>query len=410
MTHGNQAPEVWAPPSPVEQAHASKRYAMPNESALNVLLIEDDPEDALLVREAFEHEGEGSRLALQRADRLQSGLARLADGDIDLVLLDLSLPDSQGFETFERTYAQAARVPIVILTGSDDQELATRVVQSGAQDYLIKQELRDGLLCRTLRYAVERKRLEENLRQSQKMEAIGRLAGGIAHDFNNLLTVILGYSDLMLRRASGNESLRRGAERIKQAGEQGARLIAQLLAFSRQQPLETWVLDLNKIVGSMEKLLGPVIGGSVTIEAKLSAEPSPVRIGQGQLEQVIMNLSVNARDAMPDGGTLILETALVHLDDVYALRNAGVKPGPHVMLALSDTGIGMDDKTMSQLFEPFFTTKEKGKGTGLGLATVYQIVQQSDGHVRVHSEVGKGSTFKVFWPRAEKTHEKTHAA
>jgi len=382
---------------------------MSDDNALNVLLIEDDAEDALLIREAFDQEAGTSRLALQRADRLQSGLTRLAEGGIDVVLLDLSLPDSQGFETFERTYAQAARLPIVILTGSDDQDLATRVVQSGAQDYLLKQELRDGSLCRTLRYAVERKRLEEQLRQSQKMEAIGRLAGGIAHDFNNLLTVILGYSDLMLRRMTGNESLRRSAERIKQAGEQGARLITQLLAFSRQQTPETWVLDVNKIVNSMEKLLEPVMGTTIKIEAKLGPEPRHVRIGQGQLEQIIMNLAVNARDAMPGGGTLALETAQVKLDEVYALRNAGVRPGPHVMFALGDTGTGMDDKTMAQIFEPFFTTKEKGKGTGLGLATVYQIVQQSDGHIRVYSEVGKGSTFKIFWPTAEAAHE-THAA
>jgi signal transduction histidine kinase len=382
---------------------------MSSEQALNVLLIEDDPEDALLVREAFDHAADTTRLALQRADRLQAGLARLADGGIDVILLDLSLPDCQGFETFERTYAQAARLPIVVLTGSDDHELATRVVQSGAQDYLVKQELRDGFLCRTLRYAVERKRLEEQLRQSQKMEAIGRLAGGIAHDFNNLLTVILGYSDLMLSRVGANETLRRSVERIKQAGEQGAKLITQLLAFSSQQPAETWILDLNKVVGNMVRLLEPVIGDRITVAARLSPEAGRVRIGQGQLEQVIMNLAVNARDAMPDGGTLILETSQVRLDEVYALRHAGVKPGPHVALALSDTGIGMDDRTMSQLFEPFFTTKEKGRGTGLGLATVFQIVQQSEGHIRVYSEPGRGSTFKIFWPKVESSAEATAA-
>ena len=382
---------------------------MPNDNALNVLLIENDAEDVLLIREALDRESGTCRLALQRADSLQSGLACLAEGGIDVVLLDLTLPDSQGFETFEQTYAHAARLPIVAFSASDDPDLANRVVQSGAQDYLLKHELRDGYLCRSLRYAFERKRLEEQERQSQRMEAVGRLAGGIAHDFNNLLTVILGYSDLMLRRTGASESLRRSAERIKQAGEQGARLIEQLLAFSRQQPPETWVLDLNRIVNNMEKLLAPVIGSNVKMEAKLSIEPSRVRIGQGQLEQLIMNLAVNARDAMPDGGTLTLETAQVHIDEIYALRNPGVKPGPHVMFALGDTGTGMDDKAMSQLFQPFFTTKEKGKGTGLGLATVYQIVQQSDGHIRVYSELGKGSTFKIFWPAAE-AHEASHAA
>jgi two-component system cell cycle sensor histidine kinase/response regulator CckA len=242
---------------------------------------------------------------------------------------------------------------------------------------------------------------EQLLRQSQKMEAVARLAGGVAHDFNNMLTAISGYSDLLLHRLPDSSMLRRDVEEIRKAGDRAAALTRQLLAFSRRQVLEPKLLDLNAVVTRMGEPLRRMVGGNIELSTDLSPSLSRVKADPAQIEQVIMNLAFNARDAMPDGGRLTIATADAELSPAYAAVHSEVRPGPHVLLSVADTGQGMDDEVQAHLFEPFFTTKERGKGTGLGLATVYGIVHQSGGHIRVNSAADRGSTFLVYLPRAE---------
>jgi two-component system cell cycle sensor histidine kinase/response regulator CckA len=242
------------------------------------------------------------------------------------------------------------------------------------------------------------RRSEEELRQSQKMEAIGRLAGGIAHDFNNLLSIILSYSAMMMEALSPEDPLRADAEQIAIAGQRARDLTRQLLAFSRRQMLRPEVLDLGEVVRGVEPMLRRVLGEDVELTISLAQPTSLVKADPGQLQQIIMNLVVNARDAMPEGGQLWIETAEVVLDEERVRGSVGARPGPHVCLTVSDTGVGLDEETRTRIFEPFFTTKPRGKGTGLGLSTVLGIVQQSGGHVTVESKPDEGAAFRVFLP------------
>jgi PAS domain S-box-containing protein len=249
------------------------------------------------------------------------------------------------------------------------------------------------------------RRLEQQFRQSQKMEAIGRLAGGIAHDFNNMLGVIIGYSEIAQDNLSETHPAKKHIEQIKLAGNRAASLTRQLLAFSRQQVLEPKILNLNTAVKNMTRMLSRMIGENIELVVKPAEPLGNVQADLGQIEQVLMNLSVNARDAMPKGGKLVIETANVDLDKSYAQQHQSVVPGPYVMLTVSDTGVGMDPSVMNQIFEPFFTTKGPNEGTGLGLSTVYGIVKQSGGYIWVYSETNKGSTFKIYLPRVGKPAE-----
>ncbi|MGO9680652.1 MAG: PAS domain S-box protein [Candidatus Sulfotelmatobacter sp.] len=247
----------------------------------------------------------------------------------------------------------------------------------------------------------ERRVLEDQFRQAQKMEAVGRLAGGIAHDFNNLLMVIGGYTEVMLGQLTVGHPLFSKAEAIQQASDRATTLTRQLLAFSRKQLLELKIVDVNAIVSDMERLLRPLIGEDIELTTQLEPSVGCTRADAGQLEQVIMNLVVNAKDALPTGGKVCIRTASVALDDSYRPENTYIKPGPYVMIAVSDNGQGMDRETQARIFEPFFTTKEKGKGTGLGLSTVYGIIKQSGGYVFVQSELGRGTVFTIYFPRVD---------
>jgi PAS domain S-box-containing protein len=486
---------------------------------LRVLLVEDNPADARLVEEMLKETGP-TPISLVHAGRLRQAISYLEREGFNAVLLDLSLPDSAGLDTFVTARKAAPGAPIVVLTGLLDEDVAVRAVREGAQDYLVKGQVDGPLLYHSIRYAIERHRVEDELRVSeakyrslvegsiqgivihvdgviklanpamarlfnvdspetlvgtsiwpfiaeqdrarartftqarlegreapsryelrlqagalaldcyettidwegerailatvvditdlrkteeqfrhaQRMEAVGRLAGGIAHDFNNLLTAILGYSELVMNELGAAHACTGDIAEIRNAGQSAVRLTRQLLAFSRRQILQPRVLDLNHVIERMDALLRRVIGEDIALETKLGDALSRVNADPGQIEQVLMNLVVNARDAMPEGGNVLIETANVYLDESYTRRHAGTSPGPHVLLAVTDTGTGMSEQTMRRLFEPFFTTKEAGKGTGLGLATVYGIVKQSQGSIWVYSEPEHGSTFKIYLP------------
>jgi PAS domain S-box-containing protein len=327
-----------------------------------------------------------------------AGLARLGLQPNEIVGMSLS----QYFETTDQTFP-----PIAAHRRAAIGEPATFHVEWKGGSYACHVEpLRNasgeqqGAICMALDIT-DRKQLEEQFRQAQKMEAVGRLAGGIAHDFNNLLMVIQGYADLLTDRIASTDPLRRNAEQIQTAAQRATALTQQLLAFSRKQMLAPKILGVHSVVADMEKILRRLIGEDIELRVSSAPDLWLVRADRSQIEQVIMNLAVNARDAMPGGGRLTIETANVELDGSFAHSPTVLAPGKYVMLAVTDNGSGMDSKTQAHIFEPFFTTKEKGKGTGLGLATVYGIVKQSGGYIWVYSEPGRGTTFKIYLPRVQ---------
>ena len=489
---------------------------------IQVLLVEDSPTDALIVREELT-EVAGDTFAVTEVDRLSDALRLLREMRFGMVLLDLSLPDSDGFETFTRMRDAAADVPIVVLSGRTDEVLAVRAVQAGAQDYLVKGHMEERVMVRAIRHAVERQRSEEALRMqsrvlesmmegvnvsdhnglilfsnlacesmfgygrgsligkpvsilsgvapeetrafaaqideeisrtgrwsgemsgqkedgaavitranitsldiggrkcavavheditakkqlemhllsAQRVESIGQLAAGVAHDFNNILAVIMGYSELITGILTADSPIYKYAGEILDASERAAALTRQLLIFSRKETIQPTILDLNKVVEDTDKMLRRVVNESVELTIFPGQDLGCIRADAGYVGQVLTNLVVNARDAMPNGGKLTIATTNVTLTpcDVRAHEEAAV--GDYVMLTVSDTGTGMTEEVKARLFEVFFTTKPEGKGTGLGLATCHSIVKQCGGYIDVQSEMGKGTTFKIYFPKVD---------
>ena len=386
----------------------------PSRGTLRVLFVEDSEDDALLIVRQLERVGyavEGFRV-----DTPDSFVSALDNATWDVVICDHSMPHFSSREALAALQAHELECPFIIVSGTIGEDAAVEAMRAGAHDYVLKnnlarlapaidRELKDAELRRQAREERQaRKAIERQLQQAQKMEAVGRLAGGIAHDFNNLLTAILGFTNLALERLDANRNVRFEIDQVRQAGERAARFTRQLLAFSRQQVLSPRLIDPADSVEAMAPMLKHLLGEAVLLETAGEAGLGRVKVDPGQFEQVVMNLAINARDAMPHGGTLRLETARADLlgGEATALQLA---PGPYVMLLAVDTGTGMDDNTRARIFEPFFTTKPPGQGTGLGLSTVYGIVQQSGGGIAVESTIDHGSTFRVYLPLAEDEQE-----
>jgi signal transduction histidine kinase len=373
---------------------------------LRVLLVEDSEPDAELLLHSLT--SSGYDLTWKRVETADDMRAELDTGDWQIILSDYSLPTFSAPDALAVLRASGKDLPLIIVSGTIGEEIAVSALKAGACDFLIK-----GRLARLapaierelreieLRHERERAHriLEEQLRQSQKMEAVGQLAGGIAHDFNNLLTAILGYCELLTDQIGPDKPVGRDLREVMAAAERAAGLTRQLLAFSRKQVLTIAALDLNQVVRNIEAMLRRLLGEHITIETSL-AENLPAVMADGtQLDQVLLNLALNARDAMPQGGRLTISTQ----DGSPVAKGSDVRPGGYVTLTVADTGTGMTPAVQAQIFEPFFTTKERGKGTGLGLAAVHGIVSQLNGSIEVDSVVDKGSAFRVLLPatRAE---------
>jgi signal transduction histidine kinase len=371
---------------------------------LRVLLVEDSEDDAQLL--LVEMRRGGYEPTWQRVAQAAAMKAALAASPWDLVISDYRMPGFSAFDALHVLQESGLDLPFIIVSGVIGEDTAVRAMKSGAHDYIMKNNLvrLTPVIDRELREAEvrqERKHLEAQLLQSQKLEAVGRLASGVAHDFNNLLTVIVGRGEFVRGHLARHRLPVQDVDLIVATAQRAAALTRQLLAFSRKQMLRPQPLDLNAVVIEVEPMLSRLLGEHIRLRLALAVDLGAVKADPGQLEQVIVNLAINARDAMPGGGQLVIETANVQLDDAECRRHEGVRPGPHVMVAVTDTGVGMSVETRAHLFEPFFTTKRPDGGAGLGLATVYGIVGQSGGAIAVSSDLGRGASFKIYLPRVD---------
>jgi signal transduction histidine kinase len=371
---------------------------------LQILIVEDNPNDAqLLVRELRRQEFE---FDWERVDAEADFLARL-NPKLSLILSDYEMPQFSGLRALELLKQQPGLdIPFIIVSGTIGEDLAVMAMQQGAADYLLKDRLaRLGpAVNRALKQVEERaelKRLEAQFIETQKMEVVGHLAGGVAHDFNNVLGVIMGYSDLIIQELGPKHQLHQYVEEIRHATMRAAGLTQQLLIFSRKQTVKPVELNLNEVVEGMRKMLHQLINENIELTLSLDEKIGLIKADSGYIWQVLMNLVVNARDAMLQGGKLTIKTGCATLDEDEAQAHPGAKAGDYVVLSVTDTGTGMSAEVKARLFEAFFTTKAEGKGTGLGLVTCQTIIRQSGGHVEVISEPGKGTTFNIFFPQIE---------
>ncbi|MBI5633789.1 MAG: response regulator [Nitrospirae bacterium] len=372
------------------------------EQTLRILNLEDSETDSELIQATLEEEGIACELT--RVETEKDYVSALDRGGFDLLLVDYKLPSFDGMSALAIARERCPDIPFIFVSGSIGEDIAIDALKSGATDYVLKDKL--ARLPAAVRRAlkenegrVERRKLEDELRQAQKMEAIGRLAGGIAHDFNNMLGVILGYAELAMMHADEKSPLHGQLTEIIKAGQRSADLTRQLLAFARKQVMAPKVLDLNKMIGQSEKMLRRMIGEDIDLKFSPGEDLWQVNMDPSQVDQILANLAVNARDAIKGVGAVTIETQNALLDDSFRHAHEHFIPGEYVILSFSDNGCGMDRETVARIFDPFFTTKSEGKGTGLGLATVYGIVTQNRGFINVYSEPGAGTTFRIYIPR-----------
>jgi two-component system cell cycle sensor histidine kinase/response regulator CckA len=380
---------------------------------IRLLIAEDSEDDCdLLVRELRRG---GYDVKFERVDTAVALQSACDSQEWDLIISDFSMPQFSGVDALALVRKKRADVPFIFVSGTMGEETAVDAMRNGAQDYLMKSNLKRLVpaVQRELRDSEERrerKQLELHVQQLQKFEAIGRLAGGVAHDFNNMIGAIMGWAEMGYDEARPESRLRQRFQKIREQSQRAAKLTAQLLAFGRRQILQPRKVNLNVLVQEEMNFLGKVIGADVEVRVLGEPELRVTMADPTQIEQVLMNLCLNARDAMPAGGRLIIETQNVEIGEEYCRTHAYGRPGSYVLLSVSDTGTGMDAATLERIFEPFFTTKETGKGTGLGLATVYGIVKQHGGFIYVYSEPGKGTTFRIYLLADTGVHEPREAA
>jgi two-component system, cell cycle sensor histidine kinase and response regulator CckA len=376
--------------------------------ALRVLIADDSEDDVVILLHVLRRAG--YEPVYERVSTEPAMKAAL-EQPWDIIISDFEMPHFGGFEALQLLRDSGHDLPFILVSAVVSEEMAVRAMKAGAHDYIMKRNLTrlppaierelQEFQTRAARKAAEEalRRSEEQLRQSQKIEAVGRLAAGVAHDFNNFLTAITGHSELLLRQLGAGDPLRKHAEQIEKVAYLAAVLTRQLLSFSRNQVIEPRVLELNAVISNVEKMLCQLIGDDIEFCASLDPAAGHIKADAGQIEQVVMNLAVNARDAMPNGGKLAVTTASVTVDKNHLKNFPGLCAGDYVVITIADTGTGMSEEVKAHLFEPFFTTKPLGKGTGLGLATCFGIVKQNNGHINVQSELGKGATFKIYFPQ-----------
>jgi two-component system cell cycle sensor histidine kinase/response regulator CckA len=375
---------------------------------LRVLMIEDSEDDAaLLVRELRQGNYD---VQLERVDESSALESAFEKQSWDLIISDFSMPHFSGTDALRLLRSKGCEEPFIFVSGTIGEEIAVAALRDGAQDYLMKTNL--NRLVPAVRRALQeaedrknRKRMEQQVQQLQKFEAIGKLAGGIAHDFNNVIGAILGYAEMGCEEAQSGTVLHDRFQKIRDQANWAGRLTSQLLAFARRQMLQPRKTDLNTLVVEGMSLLRRVIGEQIEVRVVAGPDLRVTMVDPAQIEQVLMNLCLNARDAMPHGGQLIIETQNIEIDQEYCRLHTYARQGSYILLTVSDTGIGMDSETAERSFEPFFTTKEMGKGTGLGLATVYGVVKQHEGFIHLYSEPGMGTTFRVYLPAGTGTAE-----
>ena len=370
---------------------------------LRALIVEDSEADCdLLVRALHRGGYDVKHCRVASESELRSCLQ---SGSWDIVISDYSIPGFSGTAALSIIREMDSDVPFIFVSGTIGEDVAVNAMKVGAQDYIIKNNLARLVpaVDRELREAEnrrERRRIEQRMRQLEKFEVIGKLAGGIAHDFNNVIGAIMGWAELGAKETLPSGGGAKYFEKIRSQSERAAGLTRQLLAYARRQILAPSNINLNDVIRENMNLLERAIGAEIDVKLELADDLCPVRADAVQIEQVLMNLCFNARDAMPSGGQLLIETRNVELDESYCSRHAYTRPGEFVLLSVSDTGIGMPAETLEHIFEPFFTTKEKGKGTGLGLPTTMGIIKQHGGSIEVYSELGKGTVFHAFLPAA----------